>query len=516
MNATQELSPELQKRRLELARRINEAVKQNPLHAYNNPELNPGKVHLKQLAFNRVKAPVLGTKAMIAGGRSGKTVCCIVDDIVQLVPKDDVPPHLLDVKKFEAPCDIWIGAPKGKKHLDTIIPLLRKWLPKNQLRNGNFDKSFSSQDMHVTLECGSNIWLKTYDQDVDAWAAAAAHRVHWDEEPNNKNGRRMRSEARQRLISTQGDEILGMTPVLGISTWAYDEVYERRHEPGITVHQMDMQDNPWNTPEAVEKFLSGLTDEERRARETGEFVHFGGLFFEEFREKLHVVNLPAIKDIRRQDIVVSIDPGLVHTGVTWSAWDPDNAGLFFAEHFPNKTDVAEIAAEIKRKNKQWGLGEVTYVIDPSYRNLTTAIHADAVQASYEREDIYPQTGNNDRRAGILEIKKRLQAKDSKGTPSPTLLFARPNSEVPELGVPELIKQTERYRRDPDAADEWQATPQTDHDRFDLIDSGRYAVMTRTWEIPDEPEHRVSYEYGVEPAFDPNDFLIDAAPMGDAS
>jgi phage terminase large subunit-like protein len=498
------------------AARVAEAVRLNPLYAYNNPELS-SKVHHKQLAFNRVKAPPLGTKAMIAGGRSGKTYCTLADDVIQLVPRDEVPPHLIECKKFEPPIDIWIGAPKYAKHEDTILPLLRKLIPKNQLRDSNFDKSYSSQARMLRLNCGSTVGLKTYDQDVDAWASAAIHRVHWDEEPNNSNGRRMRSEARQRLVSTQGDEILGMTPILGISTWANDEIYERRHEPGIIVHGMSMSDNPWNDPVAVESFLSGLTPEERRAREHGEFVHFGGLFFEEFREGLHVRPAPPIKELRGMEIVVSIDPGLVHTGVTWSAWDSDNAGVLFSEFNPPKTNVPEIAAEIRRRNAEWQLPEPIFVIDPSYRNLTTEIHADAVQASYAREEIYCQPGNNDRRAGILEIKKRLQAVDAEGKPHPTLLYAEPD-ERPYIGVPELIKQTERYRRNPDAADEWQAVPQDAYTRFDLVDSKRYGVMSRTWEIPDGPAERPtdSFEYGFEPALDLEDFQLDAAPMGDMS
>lgn len=517
MNATFALPKHLQgNKALEAKlRQVAEAVRLNPLWAYNNPELAE-KIHKKQLAFNRVQVPPLGTKAMIAGGRSGKTYCTLADDVIQLVPRAEVPPHLLDCKKFEPPIDIWIGAPKLSKHEDTIIPLLRKLIPKNQLKNGNFDKSYSTQSRLLKLECGSTVGFKTYDQDIDAWASAAIHRIHWDEEPNNANGRRMRSEARQRLVSTQGDEIIGMTPILGISTWANDEVYERRHEPGIVVHNMSMTDNPWNDPKAVEDFLSGLTPEERRAREHGEFVHFGGLFFEEFRESLHVVDPPPLEKLRKQEIVVSIDPGLVHTGVTWSAWDSDNAGLFFAEYSPPKTNVPEIAAEIKRRNQEWGLPEPIFVIDPSYRNLTTEIHADAVQASYAREDIYCQPGNNDRRSGILEIKKRLQAAEANGTPHPTLLIARSHPDAhPLIGCPELIKQTERYRRNPDAADEWQATPQTDYDRHDLVDSARYGVMTRTWEEPRSPQGPPP-EPDFERPFDPEEFQLDAPPLGDMS
>jgi phage terminase large subunit-like protein len=408
-----------------------------------------------------------------------------------------------------------MGAPKYSKHEDTTIPILRRLIPKSQLRNGNFDKSYSSQSRQIKLECGSVIGLKTYDQDVDAWASAEIHRVDWDEEPNNPNGRRMRSEARARLVSTGGDEIIGMTPVLGISTWVNEEIFERRNEPGVTVMGMSMADNPWNTSEAIEAYFKDMPEEERRARESGEFVHFGGLFFEEFRERLHVVDLPPLEKLRQQDIVVSIDPGLVHTGVTWSAWDSDNAGLLFAEHSPPKTNVPEIAAEIKRRNRQWGLPEPTYIIDPTYRNLTTEIHADAVQASYAREEIYCQPGNNDRRAGILEVKKRLQAKDSDGTPHPTLLYARPNAELQELGVPELIRQTERYRRNPDAADEWQAVPQDSYTRFDLVDSKRYAVMSRTWESEAEAQ-KPSHEYGYEPDFNPEEFQLEAPPLGDLS
>ncbi|MGH2941065.1 MAG: hypothetical protein ACRDPE_23445 [Solirubrobacterales bacterium] len=492
----------------ELLADIEQGGQENPLTLYNNPDL-PGKYHQKQLEFNLHQAPVLGIKALIAGNRSGKTYCCCADDVIQLVSREFVPAHLLPAKKFEGPCHIWVGAPKLSKHADTIVPLFRKLIPKAELINESFDKSYSAQERVIRLNSGSTIGLKTYDQDTDAWASAAVHRIHWDEEPNNARGRILRSEARGRLVSTGGDEILGMTPILGISTWANEEVYERRHEEDVFVMGMSMGDNPWNSPQAIKAFLTGLTDEERRAREHGEFVHFGGVFFPEFKTSLHEVEPPKPEAIASQEIVVSIDPGLVHTAVTWSAWDSDNAGIVFAEHFPDTTNVPDIAKAIKAMNRQWGLkSEPQYVIDPSYRNLTTAIHADAVQANYAREGIYVAPGNNDRRSGIMEIWKRLQAKDAEGKPHPTLLFSR--------DCPNLTKQMSRYRRNPDASDEWQAVPQDAHTRFDLVDSMRYGVMTRTWMIPEAPEHRPTFEYGVEPAFNPEDFQSDAPPLGEWS
>src|SRR5882672_8321117 len=114
----------------------------NPLEAYNHPEIAnvfPSyKVHEKQMAFHAIKAPPLGIKALIAANRSGKTVACVVDDILQLVPKELLPPHLQPFKKFEGPITIWIGAPKNDTHFKNTIPLLRKFLPKAALKDGKF------------------------------------------------------------------------------------------------------------------------------------------------------------------------------------------------------------------------------------------------------------------------------------------------------------------------------------------------------------------------------------------
>jgi phage terminase large subunit-like protein len=495
---------------------LKHAIWANPLLRYNNPDL-PGRVHRKQLEFNAIQCPPLGTKALFAGNRSGKTVACVVDDVIQLVREEFVPDHLKAYKKFHGPIDIWIGAPKFTKHEDTIIPLLRTFLPKAELIDGSFDKSYNSHTRTITLVSGSTVALKTYDQDIDAWASAAVHRIHWDEEPNNANGRKLRDEARARLVSTNGDEIIGMTPLLGLSTWAHDDVYEKRHEPQITVMGMDIADNPWNSSEAIAAFLSGLTVEERKVRKTGAFIHFGGVFFDEFDGELHVVKPPGVKHVRELESVIAIDPGLRHTGVTWTGFDSDNAALTYDEYDAGFLIVPEIAKEIKRRNaEKWHIEDPTYVLDPSHRNLSSSINADEIEAAYAREDIYCEPGQNSRRAGILEMKRRLQAIDAAGNPHPTWLISE------ECAM--LIVQVERYRRDPDASDEWQAVPQDDRTRFDLVDATRYGVMSRTY-FDDEDEereglerqrHRESHRHNYEPELDLSEFQTEAPPMGDAS
>lgn len=486
----------------------------NPLEEYNNPEipkLFPSyQVHRKQLEFNEIKAPPRGTKAIIAGNRTGKTRGGLADDVIQAVRLEFVPEHLKVCKKFEPPIDIWIGAPKYQKHEDTILPTLRKLIPKGELIEQSFGKSYKAQSRTLRLVGGTTFTFKTYDQDLDAWASAEVHRVHWDEEPNGENSREMRSEARARLLSTDGDELITMSPLLGFS-WVNDDVWERRNDdPMISVVQMGMADNPWLSEEAIKDFERGLTHEEIRMRVYGEFVHLGGMFFEEFNERLHVVEPIGLDHLKGQDVVVGIDPGRNRTGVVWVCFDSDNSALVFDEFNPREAIVSEVAAEILRRNEEWGVKQPTYVIDPTSRNASP-INADEVAAAYSRHDIDCQWGQNSRQAGILEMKRRLQDRDSRGRPRPSLLFAR--------NCHQAIKQMERYRRDPKARDEWQAVPQNDQTRFDLVDAIRYSVMSRTYgyeepgEAPKPPPH---YDPEVAPPFDPSEFLLEAPPLGDLS
>lgn len=472
-------------------------VKTNPLQGYNHPDLQ--RVHQKQLLFHAAGTKI---KAFIAGNRSGKTVACVVDDIIQAVDRDALPPHLLPYKKWEPPFHVWIGAPKFAKHEDTILPLLRKFMPKEQLTDQSFDKSYRRQPVPILrLANGSTISFKTYDQDLDAWASAEVHRIHWDEEPNSEDGKLLRSEARARLVSTNGDEIIGMTPLLGYS-WVYEDIWERRNEPQITVVQADIEDNPWNSQEAIEDFLGELTDEERRARKSGEFVHFGGLFFDEFKDSLHVVTKPDLAKLKDQEVVVGIDPGLRRTGVTWTAFDNDNAAVTFAEFYPKETVVPNIARAIKLKNQTFGIKEPVYVIDPSSRNRS-GINADSLEAAYAREGIYCQWGQNDRPAGILELKRRFQAHTKDGEPHPTLTISE--------DCPNLIWEIGRYRRDPHSKDEFAAIKMDDH----LVDSLRYAVMSRAWHIPDDGLQQTAFEPNFQEQYseERKRFPVEVAPFG---
>lgn len=477
----------------------------NPLERYNHPMLP--KRHRKQMEFHATQAGPLGTKLLLASNRSGKTVCGVVDDAIQLLPEALVPDHLKAFKKWHEPVVVWVGAPKNENHFNSTIPLFRRFIPKAALIEGKWRKSFKSQpNPRLELANGSVVAFKTYDQDIDAWAGAEVHRIHWDEEPNGENSRELRAEARYRLVSTNGDEIITMTPVLGAYSWVNSEVWERRDEPKIFALKMKIWDNPWNDPEAVAQIIAEAEaegEEEYRTRIEAEFVHLGGLFFPEFREDLHVVDEISPDDINGRDVVVCIDPGRQRSGVTWAAFDNDNGAVVFDEFFPGESEVVQVAEEIKARNKFWSI-EPRYVIDRA-ASAGSAIDADSVLAAYMREEIYAEKGQSDRAVGILEIKRRLQNKTN-GKPDPTLVFTRK--------CPETIRQAELYARDPKSKDEWAAVPQTGRTRWDLIDSVRYSMMQRTWHVPEVTSRPSVYSTDTYQApYSGETFAADIAPLG---
>ena len=144
------------------------------------------------------------------------------------------------------------------------------------------------------------------DQDVGKFGGAALHRVHYDEEPIES----IRRECRMRLMHFNGDELLTMTPLQGL-TWTFADVFRAvgaETSPGCTIVVVDMDDNPRLHAEAKARALEGLSSEERSARKSGRFVHFAGLVYPQFARDRHVI--PAIDELPDGvKVLQGIDPG---------------------------------------------------------------------------------------------------------------------------------------------------------------------------------------------------------------
>jgi phage terminase large subunit-like protein len=483
-DALSRLSPEEQKEVARLLAELDDLRVQDPLQFFHP--------HPRQVEFLDSEDPC---KAFLGGNRSGKTTAGIVDDIIQAVDRDSLPEHLQQFKKFEPPFFCRIIAPDFVSTMEGVIfHKLREWLPKGQLKGGSWDSAYDKQRRLLNFKNGSRFAFMTFEQELDKFSGAALHRVHYDEEPPEE----IRTENQMRLIDYGGQEMFTMTPLLGIS-WMYDAIYEKRHLPGFTVVQVDMDDNPHLNQAAKERLLEGLSEEERVARKEGRFVHFGGMVFAEFRDRDHVCSSPDPRAIRQQSIVVGIDPGIRWTGVTFVAFDGENHALVFDELYLQQKTIPEVADDIRAKLAQWGVSPDFYVIDPSARNRTQ-INADAVEAEFQRQGIYCVHGQNDVESGILTIKRRLQG-------SPPSLFISER-------CPRLIFEIGRYRVDPKSVEKFAVIKVDDH----VLDSMRYALMLRAWDPYTRGEasrpRKGGFNPNYEEAWRPSDIdWTDSGPLG---
>src|SRR3954470_12771687 len=105
--------------------------------------------HSQQLPFHEAigaKTPIV---AFFGGNRSGKTHCSVADDLIQALPKEWVPDHLLPYKRWgwDTPFHCWIGVPKYAKLEEAVLPKIRALCPPSQL------DGYKSQEKIVRFKC---------------------------------------------------------------------------------------------------------------------------------------------------------------------------------------------------------------------------------------------------------------------------------------------------------------------------------------------------------------------------
>lgn len=438
-------------------------------HLVANPLLQY-KPHPKQVIFHSSRKPI---KGFFGGNRSGKTTAGIIDNLIQSVDEEILPPHLRPFKKWRGKFFCRIVAQSFREGLEGVIfPKIREWAPKQALKGGSFDKAYDKQRMMLQFENGNWWQFLTYEQDLDKHAGAALHRVHFDEEPPLD----IRQENRMRLIDYGGDELFTMTPLLGMS-WMFDGLYEpwerAQHEgtpqPHIDIVVVDMDDNPHLDQATKEMALMGLSEEERKARKEGRFVHFGGMIYNEFSKFEHVI--PERAPAPDSFVYVGIDPGQrnLAAAVFVEVTGYDTLIVFDEVGIKGGT-VGDMAAEVHKTSAKWGITPRMYIIDPAAKNVLHQTGR-SDQMEYADHGIVTIPGQNSVTAGINRVKERLQSKT---------LHVTANCEG-------LINEFKKYRwktptRNED--DPKEAPIKTNDHRLDAL---RYVCMAR----PPRPQLRLA-------------------------
>ena len=466
-----------------------EILAANPLQGY--------MPHEKQRPFHAFQGR---TKVFLGGNRSGKTTGGICDDLIQAIDPDAVPAHLKAYKKWHAPFKCRIVTPDFTRTMVAVQEAIRRWCPKSQLKGGGWDTAYEKSMRVLRFANGSFFEFMTYEQDLGLFGGSARHRIHYDEEPPGEKGELVRQECTMRLADYNGDELFTFTPLLGL-TWTFDELWENKgpevapsvwQNDGLCVVRVDMDDNPHLSQEGKEAALAAIPEEYRVARKEGNFVHFQGLVYSEWDLIRHVCD-PVSKDhLRDQTFQVVIDPGIHKTAVLFAAFDKENHLLIFDElmlqgHTPERT-----VAEIRKKERLWGIRDAFYLIDPAARNRSLT-DAERVESSFQKAGLPVVPAQNDVETGIFEVKRRLE----KG-----LLTVARNCQ-------NLLWERERYRLAPTSNGKFAVVKRNDH----AMDCLRYVAMSRPLIHPQTKKRQRRWVPGTAPPADFEPLNNDNPPMG---
>lgn len=380
----------------------------NPLQRFR-PYVSRVDGKPKQADFLRSRAR---TKALFGGDRSGKTEIGIVDDLIQCLPREFVPKHLQEFKFWEPPFYCRVVFPKFGQGDLAVMEKLRQLCPKEALRGDSFDKALEKQpNLKLHFKCGSWIVFNTGDQDRDVHAGVALHRVHFDEEPQGEAGYMIYQENRSRLVDFAehpgSQMVFTMTPKNGL-TWAYDEVWDRRDNPDTFVIGVSMYDNPHLPLSEVKLREAEMSEEEARMAVYGEFFAFGGRVMDVRQE--HLIDPPKPEFVQALDVsYVVIDPGWRQGGVVFGGFDGEDRLFIYDELYPSRKTADVVAQEIFRKNQEWGIDPL-YLIDPAAKAGNMVTGSVSVETAFMECGIYPSYGQNDRFAGAMQLRRRLQAR----------------------------------------------------------------------------------------------------------
>lgn len=449
-----------------------------------------------QLDFLKSKTRIT---AAFSGNRFGKTTALIVWILCQHAPLELLPRHLRNFKQTDPKKPVMgrLLCPSDDAMIEYVIPALKQWCPRVLMRGGNWDKAWSKQHsiLYFREGCGQ-LSVYTYKQDPSVMVGAALNYVAYDEPPPEAH--------RKECLIRVGDSVLmerfALTPVNMVGGgigWLYRKIWKRRNEPHITVVKGSSFENRHLSAEAIEAALSEYDEKERPAREHGDFLHMGGMVYDNGFEGC-LVDRPSVDHVLGlEEYLVGIDPGMVNAAFIWEGFDKDDVCIVFDELLLENQTPADYQLAIALTNARWGLGgreernvalgtlkelrerglisleeweqktetllgpmgpEPVYVIDPSARNRGLLDAEATVESELARLGIYCIRGQNNVEGGCQQVRRRIQfgkwlvSRDCRG----------------------LRAEAEEYRKEDREDGEFKVVKENDH----RLDASRYPAMHR--------------------------------------
>jgi len=486
-----------------------ELRKANPLIGYHP--------HGKQEPFHKARRQV---KVFVGGERSGKTLGGTMDDLINAVDVEVVPPWLGEYKIWglDEPFTCRVILPDYGQGYQEYLNTLQAWCPGSQLYKGEWEHAYSERNHKVQFANGSFFDFMTQEQDLLKFGGTSRQRLHYDEEPKGHKGEMIREANVSRLIQYRGDELFTFSPVNGLGTIGHDlwegrgteiakEVWDKpegdEDSPSMVLVVANQDDNPYLSEEGKREAEAKMGEKMREARTKGLFVHAEGLVYPSFSEELHVCDPLDPEFVAGLEQFDCIDPGN-NMAVLFAGFDSDNVLWVYDELFLTGTDAipANTVAKMRElRVEKWGLPEKPKrtLIDPA----SAAMHHQTnkrTDALFREAGLFTIPADNAVEAGIQEMRGRLDNCNDQGDPQPLIQIAR-NCEG-------LLWERRRYRME---IEDGKIVPIKENDHRE--DCGRYISMQRKRKERKRRPRRPAYVPGEAPPVRKRKRGRSGGPMG---
>ncbi len=313
----------------------------------------------KHIAFHQSIKPV---RAIFGGNRSGKTYCGLIELLFHACLKKHPFTGIENPKKGH----YRIFTTKFSIAEELIIPMMQEYIPKAWYRDGSWKEAYDPKYHILYGKDGSIIDIFTYDQDVAATESVTLDGCWMDEEAPE----RMYSSTISRLMSSKGFVILTVTPLFGMS-WAL-RIWRKGTTENQEVFKFSIHDNHHLDPVYVAKMVEEWPENERAARENGDFLEFAGLVYKDLDDHIHF-----LRDWKEPGyycaVVFALDPHPRKPSVgVWAMLTQADTLIVFDEIEIAGT-AKEIVQAIKEKEKGHKYKTQMRLIDPAANKQISGI-----------------------------------------------------------------------------------------------------------------------------------------------
>lgn len=279
-----------------------------------------------------------------------------------------------------------VDVSKGVEQI--MIPKFQRWMSKDMLVDGLWEKSWNSKDLILTFSNGSTIDFVTHMMTLDKHGGVPRHIIFFDEEPPKP----IFNEALMRLLDYRGMWVIAATPVKGMG-WTFDMLWEPallNPDGDVATFTLSAEQNPYIQTETddFDFYMMGMDKEERDMRQNGTFVARSGLVFPNWSKETHVVapQMPP-KD---WEWYSSVDHGWNNpTAWLWHAVSPRGDIITFAEHYQSEMTVAEHSRMVHTREQGFGRQPDVRTGDPAMKQHN-GVTGTSILQEYALNGVYIQ------------------------------------------------------------------------------------------------------------------------------